>query len=329
MKKTYFLLKTPSPSLLENKSLLISKAMDSFGCQGVEEANIEENILDEHLPPSLLYQSSHNQSEEEKAFSLSLEKIPNVLIFYFYGDNSLENKNSFKEFLKEFSLTALEEKECSWEDWNNSWKKNFVPFNIAETFCVIPEWHTSSHVTSLIPLILYPGMGFGTGHHFTTQLCLKALAQYSAGQLSFQPSPIFSILDLGCGSGILAIAAKKLYPEAFFEAIDIEPEALDNCLYNLRLNFSSENSLVNCSLRHRNRFVPNKRYNIIFANILANVLLEEYGLIKKCLEKNGILVLSGILDPQVKEVRTLYDQLGQLKKQFSQDGWSCLVYEGH
>lgn len=182
------------------------------------------------------------------------------------------------------------------EHWEDAWKDHFQPIKVGERLLVQPAWLPIED-SRRIPILMDPGMAFGTGTHPTTQLCLLALEQY------LQPGQ--RVVDLGCGSGILSIAAAKLGASQVL-ALDIDPIAVDYAKENVEQNgLSGEIEVVQGSLAYLQRDVDlvNTGIDILIANILTKILLQllQEGLVNT-LRPEGLLVLSGILDHQVEEI---------------------------
>jgi ribosomal protein L11 methyltransferase len=161
-------------------------------------------------------------------------------------------------------------------------------------------------------------MGFGTGTHETTYLCLNLF-----DKISDQLKPGSHCLDFGCGSGILGIAALKIkrMPVLF---CDIDKNALDNCVQNLVLNFEGEN-LEGSKLVIRERYHPSE-YDLVFANILEHVLIMEKEIILASLKGNGFLIVSGLLNHQVETIVSHYSFLEKVAV-VSKNDWSAILFK--
>lgn len=206
-------------------------------------------------------------------------------------------------------------------DWSESWKEFFEPVRVWETFVVMPPWRADEAESSgLIPLIIEPKMAFGTGHHATTALCLEAVARLWAAQ---RINPNTRFLDLGTGSGILALACAKLGLSGL--ALDIDPVAVDNALENQRLN--KVEARVSTKRGDLNVLEQGQRFGLILANILAGPLARMASALVQRLEPGGCLVLSGILDEQVARVEQAYRDQGLLAPLVLTSGeWAALIW---
>ena len=168
-------------------------------------------------------------------------------------------------------------------------------------------------------------MGFGTGEHETTYLCLKAFEDLRKDQ---QTSNFSHLLDFGCGSGILGVAALRKMPGVYCEFCDVDTNALDNCLQNLLLNFTKD-ELQAQRLVSREKFDPSERpegFDLVFANILESVLLAEKETISSSLAEGGHLIVSGVLTEQIENIVHHYSNLRHLDT-YKKGDWACLVFE--
>ena len=181
-------------------------------------------------------------------------------------------------------------------DWENNWKKFYKPMEIGERLLVVPQWEKARD-DGRVKLVLNPGLTFGTGSHATTRLCLQALDKYIRGGEK--------ILDLGCGSGILSIAALLLGAEDAF-ACDIDDKCVGVAYENAALNgIGREHYTVRAG-----DVLSDKRlarefggdYDIVVANIVADVIIALAPQVGKLLKKGGIFLCSGIIDDRAVEV---------------------------
>jgi len=197
-------------------------------------------------------------------------------------------------------------------DWNESWKKNFTPINVGTLFTILPPWERPTK--GRIPLIIDPGMAFGTGHHETTRSCIVLMERYTPTVKRER------FLDLGTGTGLLAIAAYKL---GFITVIGIDndPLAIDASKKNLTLNGVGSVELIegNITSMHGN-------YDMIAANLISGTLVNLAGEIASRLRAPGIAILSGILSGQDEEVAAAMEQAGLACCEHLRDGkWVSLA----
>ncbi len=197
-------------------------------------------------------------------------------------------------------------------NWVESWKEHYHPIPIGQRLIILPSWYENPDPTRL-PIIIEPGMAFGTGTHPTTQICLELLEKHMTdgrpktedganASISRLPS---SVIDIGCGSGILAIAARKLGATSLL-GVDIDPETLDNAQQNAELNGVTGKIVWGVgSVREirGGQFLPEKA-DVLLANILAPVIIRLLDQeMAELLTPHGIMILSGILAEQEEEVR--------------------------
>lgn len=173
------------------------------------------------------------------------------------------------------------------EDWSSSWKVHFKPLRVGKHLLIVPTWEEIPELPGDLVIRIDPGMAFGTGGHETTRLCLELLESIMEnGPLLKVPS----LLDLGTGSGILAMAASLLGAGRIL-ALDIDPDAIEVARDNLMLNQMSE--LIECGTAPLEALT--EKFDIILANILAEELVRLAPYLTACLLPGGALILSGIL----------------------------------
>jgi ribosomal protein L11 methyltransferase len=189
------------------------------------------------------------------------------------------------------------------EDWAESWKRHFKPIEIGDTLLVKPSWSNKAPRKYQAVVVLDPGLSFGTGQHPTTAFCLRALARHRTN------CPRWSFLDMGTGSGILAIAAAKLGFSPVF-AFDFDPEAVRVARANARANG------VHKKLRIERKDVTKlpvhavRQYDLICANLVSTLLISERRRIVSQLKRGGTLVLAGILKSEFAQVQKVFSELG-------------------
>ena len=206
-----------------------------------------------------------------------------------------------------FSHTLIPE-----QDWNESWKKGFTPLDVGERFTILPPWEKRHE--GRLNLIIDPGMAFGTGHHETTRACLVLMEKYAGTGTKER------FLDLGTGTGLLAIAASKL-GYRHIVAIDTDPLAVDAARTNSVLN-----QIDSLEIREGSIEIQNETYDFIAANIISGVLVQVAPALAAHLKPAGIAVLSGILGGQENEVIKAMVQAGlKLLEQYRDGKWVSLV----
>ncbi len=185
------------------------------------------------------------------------------------------------------------------EDWSSSWKVHFKPLRVGKHLLIVPTWENATQLPGDLVIRIDPGMAFGTGGHETTRLCLEMLESVmEGGPLMTVPS----LLDLGTGSGILAMAANLLGVGRIL-ALDIDPDAVEVARENILLNEMS--NLVECGTTPLESLT--ECFDIILANILAEELVRLAPNLTDRLNPGGSLILSGILAEKEQLVRQGFD----------------------
>lgn len=197
------------------------------------------------------------------------------------------------------------------EDWVRLTQSQFDPIHIGESIWIVPSWHESPSRNGII-LELDPGLAFGTGSHPTTRLCLEWLEKnIKSGQ---------SLLDYGCGSGILSIAARKLGAQTV-TGVDIDPQSIITSRDNAIRNHCD----MQCYLPEEfSSSVSGRLFDIVIANILAGPLKSLVPTLTERIASGGYLVLSGILEGQADDVIAAYAPYIKLSVWRSHDGWVAL-----
>lgn len=207
-------------------------------------------------------------------------------------------------------LLDLKVREVPDRDWLAEWKKNWQPVEVGR-FIIAPPWSEVKDAREKIVIRIEPGMAFGTGTHETTRLCLKTIERYFRGG---------SFLDVGTGTGILAIAAAKMLPDARIEALDTDAAAVGIARENARLNGVGDQ----IDFRAGSIDEQTQSADLVCANLTAPVIVD---LLPSLLGAScGRLVLSGILDSQLELVQSRLLELGATGIELNQDGeWVALV----
>ena len=213
-----------------------------------------------------------------------------------------------------FNLTAPQEKIVEEQDWVRLTQSQFAPIQVGERIWVVPSWHDAPTDPNAICLAVDPGLAFGTGSHPTTHLCLLWLEQHRNLQNQ-------SLLDYGCGSGILAIAAAKLGAKPIV-GTDIDPQAMVAARSNADIN----NTVIRFVLPNEDapELAAETKYDIVIANILANPLQVLAPALVNKMRPGGKIVLSGVLARQAEEVIATYSQWLTLSVWKESEGWVCL-----
>lgn len=210
------------------------------------------------------------------------------------------------------------------EDWSENWKQYFKPLNVGDKILILPEWETIDAPTDRTIFTVNPGMSFGTGAHHTTQLCIKALEKHLENGMT--------VLDLGCGSGILSIISLLLGAE-HATAVDIDENAVKIAVENAENNnidltkYRTMAGNVTCDNELLEK-ISDRKYDIVLANIVADVIIGIRDIVPKFLKDGGIYITSGIIEERLDDVTTAYKEskLTPVSEEH-QGGWASLVYK--
>jgi ribosomal protein L11 methyltransferase len=197
------------------------------------------------------------------------------------------------------------------EDWAESWKRHFKPIEIGSALMVKPSWSKRRAKKNQAVVILDPGLSFGTGQHPTTEFCLHQICSVGAvrQQSSRRLDATKSFLDIGTGSGILAIAAAKLGFKPVC-AIDFDLEAVRVARANARVNRVLEEIKIASGDVTGFSTKPKEQFDLVCANLISNLLIAERKKIAAQLKPGGVLVLAGILKSEFSEVQKEFESLG-------------------
>lgn len=208
------------------------------------------------------------------------------------------------------------------EDWANNWKQYFKPFEVGEKILVKPTWEELENETDRIVLEIDPGASFGTGQHFTTQLCIEQIEKYINKGME--------VLDMGCGSGILSIASILLGAKHVV-GVDIDENAVRIARENAAVNNIYENKFMtycgNIIEDERLQDVIGfNKYDMIAVNIIADIIIEMGDCFPKFLKQGGILITSGIIEKYVDQVKDMLINLGfEIKETIQKEDWVSIT----
>ena len=199
-------------------------------------------------------------------------------------------------------------KEVETINWNEEWEKNFDPVEIEDKIRIRAPFHASNKDFEW-EILMKPKMSFGTGHHATTAGVLELMLDIPfAGK---------KVLDMGCGTAILSIAA-EFFGSNEIDAVDIDDWAVENSIENVDLNSCNYIHVFKGSAE----MIPRKSYNVVLANINKNVLLDQIPIYSQHLEKSGVLVLSGFYSEDLEDIAKMAGQSGlRLERSVNNDNW--------
>lgn len=208
---------------------------------------------------------------------------------------------------------TIEQEKCEEDDWLNNWRKFFKPTEVGEKLLICPSWHELDDTNDRIVLDIDPGLAFGTGKHETTRLCLSTLEKYVSDGCT--------VLDVGCGSGILGIASILLGAKSAF-GVDIDPMAVRTAKDNAKINKVEGKFDVVCG--DLTEKVQGK-YDIIVANIVADAIIFLSKGVREFMNDDTVYIMSGIIDTRLSDVEeALKDDFTIIDRIFD-NGWYCVV----
>jgi ribosomal protein L11 methyltransferase len=265
----------------------LSAFLFDLGCEGLVSENLQGFTLKGYLP-----------------FQKDLEKVKGRIQVFL---------RELESIFDEVEAPKLSFQEIQDQDWSCTWRQFFRALKVTPNLTILPAWEAVPSIGRGHIIRMDPGPAFGTGQHATTQMCLRAIGRF--------PKPkLWSMLDVGTGSGILAIYGAKLGSKRIL-ALDTDPEALAWAKRNIALNELS-NSIHLSSLPLRD---IEEQFTIAVANLIFNEILELMPLFCKLVEPGGCLILSGILREQVDVVKGLLALHAFENMDVRlQDEWACL-----
>ena len=202
---------------------------------------------------------------------------------------------------------------CKEEDWLNNWKQYFNPIEVGEKILIRPTWRDDYEPNGRVVLNLDPGIAFGTGTHETTRLCLEALEKYVTADTQ--------ILDVGCGSGILAVAALLLGAKRAV-GVDIDEMAVKTAKENAALNGVSDKiEIIHGNLTDK----VSGTYNVVAANIVADAIILLSEDIKNFMSDDAVYIMSGIIDSRADDVKAAIADSFDIIEEYTENGWFCFV----
>lgn len=229
-------------------------------------------------------------------------------------DNPLEAVSKISEMLKEENIEfEVDSLDCNDEDWLNNWKQYFQPSPVGEKLLIRPTWRKNYDPEGRIVINLDPGLAFGTGTHETTRLCLEVLEKIVKEDTT--------VLDVGCGSGILGIASLLLGAKTAV-GVDIDPMAVKTAKENAVLN-NVEDKFTAIEGNFTEKV--SGKFDIVVANIVADAIIFLSQGVKSFMKEDSVYIMSGIIDTRVDEVIKEVSKNFEITQKLFLNGWYCLT----
>lgn len=293
----------------------------------VQDAEKAENIM-QMVTPYGIYIEDYSNLEREAMEIAHIDLIDSALlqknreevkihVYLSPSESPAEITAFLTERLKSENISyTLSSLDCVKEDWINNWKKYFKPIPIGEKLLIHPIWEDSYQSQDRTVLHLEPGLAFGTGTHETTRLCLCFLEKYVKNGSE--------VLDVGCGSGILGVAALLLGAEKAI-GVDIDALAVKTAQENAERNGVQDRFTAVCgNLTDK----VQGEYDIVVANIVADVILFLTKDVLKFMRKDAVYIVSGIIDTRAEEVRAALKESFMILEEKEENGWVSMVAKG-
>ena len=199
------------------------------------------------------------------------------------------------------------------DDWLNNWRKFFKPMPVGEKLLINPSWFTDTDPKGRLVINIDPGLAFGTGKHETTRLCMEALERYVKGGER--------VLDVGCGSGILGIAAVLLGADSAF-GVDIDETAVRTANENAQVNHVSDKmTAIAGDLVDK----VTEKYDIVVANIVADAIIALSASVTSFMTDDAVYIVSGIIDTRADDVKNAIKGHFEIVEENTYHGWYCFV----
>ena len=299
---------------IETTSDSISSVVTNLTAQGFSELVIEDQEeFETFLEENRAYWDYIDEDFQQKLQNLSRVKL-------YLEDTDSEGLSRLEQAVSAMGLT-LRKKTLEETNWEESWKDNYPAVAVGEKLIVVPYWDAKQDDTRL-PVILDPGLTFGTGAHASTQMVMEAMERL------VKPGAV--CLDLGSGSGILSIAALRLGAASAI-GVDIDPKAEDIARENAAYNgfaspaFTALTGNVTADRALMERLSKN-RYDVVLVNIVADVIIGLSPVLPDFLTENSVLILSGILDTRLPDVLAALEQAGLTVTGIAQkEDWRCVT----
>ena len=283
--------------------LVAIMSMISNGLQIEDYSDIEDRILD-GVYGDLIDESVLNADRTVASVSVYVPDDKPMQDYTMF----IEQRLAAEKINGKIELISL----CE-EDWADSWKQYYKPIEIGKRLVVVPMWERYDAKPEQVIVKMDPGMAFGTGTHETTRLCATLLEKYIDGNST--------MLDVGCGSGILAICASKLGAKECY-AYDIDPVAVKVANENVKDNDCTN---IECGVSDLLKGVKAGKYDVITANIVADIIIRLLPDIGTFMHKDTTLVISGIIDERCSDVYKSIEENGfVITEEIHENGWCAI-----
>ena len=272
---------------------------------------MEHNIS--HFSLIEIKRQASNASKLEALYALpgiyGMEECEFSVKFYFLGEDSKECQSFIKK-TKELDL-AIENTRVPPKNWNEVWESAFQPVAVGNKWYIRAPFHQSKEGFDH-EIIIAPKMAFGTGHHATTFMMLEVMADMVLKEKK--------VLDLGCGSGILSIAAEKKGAASIL-AVDYDPLSVENTIENLKINNGTKIAVSQIDVESFDK----KGFDLVLANINKNVLMENLYKIEHLVNPGGSLIISGVMTADAEEINKKISRFTN-SIIFQKSNWICIHF---
>ena len=292
-----------------------SEELDSV-CARLEELGIAGFIIEDEADfRNFLEQNTQYWDFVDNELESKYSGLSRVKLYLEENSNGEEMLRTVRSEYPQCTVASVKD-----SDWENNWREFYKPIETGERLVVVPQWEEVP-AGGRTPLFLDPGLIFGTGSHATTKMCLEAAEKFSC--------PGAKVLDLGCGSGILGIAALVLGCESS-TGVDIDPKAPDVAADNAALNeIGSDRFKVYAGdvLSDKSLITAlGSGYDIVFANIVADVIIALAPKVRAFMAEGGVFICSGIIDGRDAETEAALKKSGfQIEKHLHLEEWNAYI----